>query len=129
MTWTKFTFLLLSSYGLYYGFNILLDYLRRQKSSENPGPASLRLVDEVKPVVVEEADFAPPEGDTAYPKASREIDAKTETKPNADTASTGADNSPPSQQVESGGVSISEMLRLYRQKAILQSSRYDFSNS
>jgi len=126
MTWTKFTILLLGAYGFYYGFNILRDYLKQPKAKATGSHQSLQLVEDVQPVVVDDADFAPPTVGEPVPPRQPNSDA-TEPEPQAASVEAAREDSTPRQQPESGGVSLSELLRLYRQKAILQSAQYDFT--
>lgn len=125
MTWTKFTLLLVGAYGLYYGFNILMDFLRQTRTEVKGKVTSLVLGDDLKPVIVDEADFSSPAPTDEPPNLNGAASpAENEVQPS------GVTNEPvPKQQPESGGVSISELLKLYRNKAILQSAKYDFSVS
>ncbi len=128
MTWTNFSLLLVGAYGLYYGLNLLVDYLRQPASHADPHTVNLRLLDELQPIVID-PDTLTSQGEHTMKHASP---AKTEPEEEADFKLDGEASQRtvpwPDQQVESGGVSIGEMIRLYRQKAILQSARYDFTN-
>jgi len=121
MNWTSFSLLMLGTYSLYYGVNFLLDFLKQSANSGNgQSVRSLQLADSPQPVLVDESDFTAVEHGQAAaaekptPKESTEKQAE-EKEPQ------------PVQEAESGGVSLGEMIRLYRQKAIVQSARYDFS--
>lgn len=127
MTWTKFTILLLGSYGFYFGFNILMDYLRQPKVKATGSPQSLQLVEDVHPVVVDDADFAQATTVESELPPRQHNSATTVQKPEAVSEEAAMEDSTHRQQTESGGVSLSELLRLYRQKAILQSAQYDFT--
>lgn len=127
MTWTKFTFLLLGAYGLYYGFNILMDYLCQPKAKTTGNTRSLLLVDDVQPVVVNDADFAPANVVESDLTTSQHNGEAKDQQVDASTVVVSRDDSIPRPQPESGGVSLTELLRLYRQKALLQSAQYDFT--
>ena len=121
MNWTSFSLLMLGSYSLYYGVNFLLDVLKQSANSGNGQPIqSLQVADSPQPVVVDESDF------TTVEHGQVAVAEKPTTKESTEKPAKEKEQQPV-QEAESGGVSLGEMIRLYRQKAIVQSARYDFS--
>jgi len=139
MTWTNFSFFLLIGYALYYGITIGLDLIRSPASATwKQAPPTLKISGSVQPVVVEGTDFEPERGDPAVTVRSgagdeQPLRGQDATAPDRQTdglqmaVRKSGETEPVPQQPESGGVSMSDLFRLYRQKAIEQSARYDFS--
>lgn len=133
MTWTSFTLFLLLSYALYYGVLISIDWIKAPVEADRPASAeSLRLIEDISPVEVNAQDFDRPvlsdrRTETGGSPTEHSRTAKQEASL-AKSPLTGAQASSIQLLPESGGVSIGEMVRLYRQKAILQSSRYNFTS-
>lgn len=119
MTWISFISLLLGFYILYYGVNFLVDYLR-SPAEKTPGDnQSLRLVEDIEPEIITEADVGPDALDPD-PASVPESEAPAEAA---------QEQVRPQQQEASGGVSISELVRLCRQQAIVQSARHKFATT
>lgn len=121
MSWINFMTVLLGIYILYYGLNFLLDYLHgaAEKNSGEDNRQQL-WVEDIEPVIVQESDFAV---SVSHSEPAGETSVASGIPPLSEAGVQ------PRQQEASGGVSIAELVRLYRHQAIVCSARHEFAST
>ncbi len=147
MTWSSFLTLLTVVYALYYGANILYDSFGKAKTTDTETPTlKFEGISTIQPTVIGEDCNEEKEEKSSV--KDKEPDPKTENGTSSKMANDSSSDTvyneekenvqkqkrePPSEHVpndpsqSSGGVPIKEMLKLYREKAIVASRRFDFA--
>ncbi|MGV8135966.1 MAG: hypothetical protein AB2L20_12185 [Mangrovibacterium sp.] len=124
MTWTSFTIAVIVFYALYYGGNILFDLLRRSPAGKGDiQPEVLQFSEETTPIIVSGLEVL----DNRF-----ESDQPEEKPVRQNARSTQKMESSREEIVPdplSGGLSISQLMPVIRQKAIVMTTRHDFERA
>ena len=139
MTWSNFTSLVVICYALYYGINIVFDLLKTSKSVGDETSDILEFDEISEPAAVDPERFLPENESATTPRPDPEvIGSKSNGSNSEELAQKAIDQKEEEdgiglihietvqQNPISGGVSYSELFRLCREKAIVESAKFNF---
>lgn len=136
MAWSSFTLLVAVCYGVYYGVNILFDMLKEPKAGIGDSTETLTIFENQQATVVGDLSVETEnKPDTAAAgKTSEKIDNILKKEEQTEKEDYEEHETVVFTSVEtivqsplSGGVSYSDLVRLCREKAIVESTKFEFT--
>lgn len=136
MIWNNFIILVVTAYAVYYGLNIIFDMLRALKPGMDKETEALEFEENFEPTTVDPGGYAQDvthsEASTDSGNVNGETDGiKKEQQPNLESDDMDIQVEPIHietivQSPISGGVSYADLFKLCREKAIVESTKFNF---